>query len=250
MKFLQCNRRSPGRGAIRVLFWWTFIRGILRWSFRLLYGLRLSGASHVPESGPVIFVSNHQSHLDPMAVGVLVGDRPFAGFARATLFRPGFMNWMMHSIGTVPVRRGASDTGAMKAALRELEEGRCLAIFPEGTRTRDGAMGPFLKGVALIIRRSGAPVVPVAVEGAFDIWRHGQSKPKLSGRMALCAAEPIPAEEVLADGVEAGIERLKRQIDAMRLELRADMRRRSGGRYPAPGPADAPYWQTAPTAES
>jgi 1-acyl-sn-glycerol-3-phosphate acyltransferase len=97
----------------------------------------------------------------------------------------------------------------------------------------------------LLIKRSNAPVVPVAIEGAFDIWRIGQKLPHLRGRLAVQAAPAISAEDLLKDGPDAGLERLKRIIETMRLELRAHLRRTTRGRFPAPGPGDVPYWESS-----
>jgi 1-acyl-sn-glycerol-3-phosphate acyltransferase len=140
----------------------------------------------------------------------------------------------------ISLDQSKGDAGAMRAALGELAAGRCVLIFPEGTRTRDGAMHEFKPGAALIIRRSGAPVVPVAIEGAFDVWRIGTSLPRLSGRIAVRAGPALAAEELMRDGTAKALTRMHGLIESMRLELRSRMRRESGGRYPAPGPGDAP----------
>jgi 1-acyl-sn-glycerol-3-phosphate acyltransferase len=236
----QASRRAPGRPAHNMFLWWNAVRGMLWVLFKTFYRLQAEGAQHVPDHGPVIYVANHQSHLDPCVIGVLVGDRPFAGMARSTLFDNPVLGMIMRSIGVISLNQSRGDTAAFRAALGELQAGRCVLIFPEGTRTRDGAIHTFKAGASLLIRRSGAPVVPVAVEGAFDIWPIGTSRPRLTGRLAVRAAAPISADEVLANGADAGLARLQVQIDNMRLELRDRMRRQSGGRYPAKGPADGP----------
>lgn len=223
-----------------MLFWWNIVRGFLWFSLKMLYRFRIEGAANVPPTGPIIYVSNHQSHLDPVIVGIVVGDRPFSGMARSTLFSNPLLAAIMRGIGVISLDQSKGDSGAMKAALAELEAGRCVLIFPEGTRTRDGAIGEFKAGVALIIRRSGAPVVPVAMEGAFDIWRIGTSMPKLSGRLAVKTAPPIAADELMRDGPGPALTRLRTMIDEMRLDLRARMRRETGGRLPAAGPGDLP----------
>ncbi len=240
LRALQTRRRTPGWPPLTMLLWWNVVRGFLWFSFKMLYRFRTEGAEHVPATGPIIYVSNHQSHLDPIIVGIVVGDRPFSGMARSTLFKNPLLASIMRGIGVISLDQSKGDSGAMKAALAELEAGRCVLIFPEGTRTRDGAIGEFKAGVALIIRRSGAPVVPVAMEGAFDIWRIGTPRPKLSGRLAVRAALPISADDLMRDGPEAALMRLHSTIDAMRLDLRARMRRETGGRLPAPGPGDPP----------
>jgi len=243
VKWTQTSRRVPGRSTLRVLFWWTLIRGVVLLFLKFAYRIQMRGQGHVPATGPIIYASNHQSHIDPCIVGVLVTDRPFSGIARASLFAHPVLAWAMRGIGAVEIERGKPDTAAMKAALAELEQGRCVLIFPEGTRTRDGALGEFQRGVMLLIKKSGAIVVPVAMEGAHDIWAYGTAKPKLTGRLAVQCGIPISAEELLKGGPDAGLERLKREIERMRLQLRHELRRASGGRYPAPGPGDDAYWQ-------
>jgi 1-acyl-sn-glycerol-3-phosphate acyltransferase len=241
--WLDAKRRAPGWPAWRILFWWTLVRGLILLFFSIAYRIRRSGAEHIPRSGPIIYVANHQSHYDPPIVGVLVTDRPFSGMARSGLFKSKVLAWIMRGIGSIELEQGKGDTAAMKAALAELEKGRNVLIYPEGTRTRDGALGEFHRGAILLIKRSGAQVVPVAMEGAFDIWPIGTSIPKLSGRMAVKAAPAIPAHELLANGPDAALEYLKRAIETMRMELRAQMRRSTNGKFPPPGPGDFPYWK-------
>ena len=87
--------------------------------------------------------------------------------------------------------RGKSDVGALRAAINVLKAGGRVLIFPEGTRTRDGEMGPFLPGMLVLVRRTGAAVVPMAVEGARDVWPAGRGLPKLFGRIGVVTGEPI-----------------------------------------------------------
>jgi len=240
---LQFSRRVPGWPAFRIILWWEIVRGIVLLYLKFAYRIQCSGHEHIPRKGPIIYVSNHQSHLDPPIVGVLITDRPFSGMARSTLFTSKAFAWIIRGIGAIPIEKGRGDSGAMKAGLDELAKGRCLLIFPEGTRTRDGAMAEFQRGAMLLIKRSAAPVVPVAIEGAFDVWPIGRKFPKFTGRIRVQAGPAISAEELMRDGADAGLERLKRIIEGMRLDLRHQMRRASGGKYPLPGLGDAPYWE-------
>lgn len=221
MRWLQLRRRRPGWSAFSILFWWTLIRFALFLIGKILYRLRLSGGEHVPRTGPIIFVSNHQSHLDPPLVGVLVGDRPFAAIARRSLFKfP--LGPIFRSIGTVAIDRDRGDTGAIKAALAELDAGRSVLIFPEGTRSRDGSIGAFQRGVMVLIKRAPANVniVPVAVDGSHAAWPPSRRWPRLRGRIAITAAPPIGREELLRDGPDAAVQRLRATIQSMQEELR------------------------------
>ena len=238
MKIFQVRRRGPTRSALNVLVWWVAISRSVHAMLLLLYRLRCSGASHVPRRGAIVFVSNHQSHYDPPIVGCLVSDRPFKAMARSSLFRFKPFGWVIGQIGAIPLRRGEPDAAAIRAAIAELRGGGCALLFPEGTRTRDGALRKFHSGILVLIRRSGAVTVPVAIEGAYDVWPQRRTYPKLRGRLRVKAGKPIPADDLLAGSPQEALDRLKQVIETMRLELRAELRQASGGRYPAPGPGD------------
>ena len=240
LKALQIRRRVPGWPAWRVLLWWNGVRFLCWLLMKLLYRLQCSGAHHVPRTGPIIYVSNHQSHFDPVLVGIPVGDRPFSGIARHTLFNSKILAWVMHGIGAIELKRGESDTAAMKLALEELEAGRCVMLFPEGTRTRDGALGEFKRGVMLLIKRAPerTRIVPVAIEGAFDVWPIELDRPRLTGRIAVGVGRPWRRDELLSSGPDEALNLIRNAIETMRLSLRADMRRATGGKYPATGPGD------------
>lgn len=245
MIFRQARRRAPGRNPLALYATWDFGFCVLQVFFGVLYRLRRHHVERVPREGPLIFVSNHQSHFDPPLVGMVGVDRPHRSFARSTLFKFKPFAWLISLFGAIPLRQGESDAAAFKLALAELAAGRSVLIFPEGSRTRTGATGPFKRGVALLIKRSGATVQPVAIEGAFDAWRIGTKRPKLRGHIEAMAGHPVSAEDLLRDGPEAALESLRRQIEEMRMELRAIIRERSRGKYPAPGVADEPYWKAA-----
>jgi 1-acyl-sn-glycerol-3-phosphate acyltransferase len=243
MRWLQFKRRDPGRRRLNTLLVWTFVERLVCLWLRLGYRYRCSGREHVPPHGPVIFASGHQSHLDPLIVGVLVHDRPSASMARASLFEPFFFGALLRFMGAVPIQRGRGDSGAVRTAIGILEGGRTLLVFPEGTRTRDGRTAPMRGGAALLAQRSGAPIIPIAVEGARDVWPYGRSRPRLRGWIAAKAGPAIPVEELVdADG-ERDLEPLRRRIETMRLELREEIRERTRGRAPAPGEGDRPYWE-------
>src|SRR5262245_36526985 len=196
---------------------------------KLCYRLQCSGEENVPRTGPIIYVSNHQSHFDPILVGIPVGDRPFSGIGRDTLFKSKLLAFVMNGIGAIRLKRGESDTAAIKAAIGELEAGRCVMLFPEGTRTRDGAIGEFKRGVMLLIKKAppDVAIIPVAMEGAFDVWPTGANRPKLHGRIAVRVGRAMASRDVLQNGPDAGLELLRTAIDTMRCSLRADIRRAS-----------------------
>ncbi len=115
----------------------------------------------------MIFVSNHQSHLDPLIAGCHLG--PFAPLARTTLFDIPFWGWALGQLGGVALAREKSDVGALRAAIKVLKAGGRVLIFPEGTRTRDGEMGPFLPGMLVLVRRTGAAKISPPPPGSESI---------------------------------------------------------------------------------
>lgn len=238
MKFLQCRRRAPTFSRFTVLAIWTLVRHMFYVVLRVLYRLHYDGQSNIPSQGPVIYVANHQSNLDPPAIGCLVWDRPFTSLARASLFKFKPFGWLLRLPGTIPIHRGRGDTPAVRAAIGELKAGGCILMFPEGSRSTDGAVRKFKAGVLVLVRRTKVPVIPIAVEGAFDAWPIGQRFPRLRGRIKVRAGRAIPADELLADTPEVALQRLRCKVDAIRMELRQELRQVTKDRYPAAGPAD------------
>ncbi|MBL1216793.1 MAG: 1-acyl-sn-glycerol-3-phosphate acyltransferase [Planctomycetes bacterium] len=207
--------------------------------FSWLYDLRIFGADQIPDSGPLLIVSNHQSHLDPPLMTMLSRRHQYF-MARSTLFgQPAFAGLirLMHAI---PLDQSRGDTRSFKTALEHLGLGRLICIFPEGSRSESGAVDEFKPGVGLLIKRAKVPVVPVAIEGAFDIWPRTQRLPKLRGRIHMKIGPVVAFDELKAAGARGSLQLLSERIDAMRLQLREGLRHQTRGRYPAPGPGDGP----------
>lgn len=148
---------------------------------RALFRATIIGKKNVPRSGPVILASNHLSFIDsvvitlfaPRPVSFLAKDSYFTGtgikgFASRTFFR---------GIGAIPVSRGAGQAAqqALDAGLGLLNEGEAFAIYPEGTRSRDGRLYRGKTGVAWLALTAGVPVVPVALQGTDKVQPIGST---------------------------------------------------------------------------
>ena len=136
---------------------------------RLLFRAKISGRRNVPKSGPVILASNHLSFIDSVVI-TLFSPRPVSFLAKDSYFTgKGFRGSMSRifftSIGAIPVRRGAGQAAkeALDAGLGLLRQGEAFAIYPEGTRSRDGRLYRGKTGVAWLALTAGVPVVPVAL---------------------------------------------------------------------------------------
>lgn len=193
--------------------------------FTVVYRVRRFHYERMPETGPVLIASNHQSHLDPPLVSLCNTKRPTHFLARAGLFRFRPFGWLISALNSVPIKEESGDLAAIREILTRLEMGVPVIMFPEGSRSPDGQIHEFKRGIALLLKRAKCPVVPVAVEGCFDAWPRHRKLPKLWGkRVAAMVGEPIAPEELLKDGPEAGLDRLRREIETMREELRRRMR--------------------------
>lgn len=243
--FASFRALDPGLPLRQVLFYRAAYWLVLA-AFTLLYRVRFFGVRNIPGSGEggggVLIVANHQSHLDPPLIGIAIRHRNMAAIAREGLYRNPVFGAILRGLGTIPIKENEGDAGAMRAAIAQLKAGRVVVIFPEGSRSPDGGMYSFKRGSYLLLARSQVPVIPAAVEGCFDAWPRGTRFPRLFGqRCAVAFGEPIPFEELKALGADGALDRLAREVDALRLDLRATLRRQTRGRLPAPGIADGSF---------
>jgi 1-acyl-sn-glycerol-3-phosphate acyltransferase len=210
--------RQPGQPAWRIL-WWHFLHFLCYLWVGPAYRYRAWGFQRVPQTGPVLLVSNHQSFLDPILVGLSVHHRQFYALARSSLFRHRAFSWLIRSINAIPVERGTGDMAAMRRCIEVLQQGHALLIFPEGTRTPDGTTKPFAPGTMLIIKRARPLVVPVAVEGSFAAWPKERKAPRSTGKIGVMFGEPIRPEVLVAMEPAAALEHLRAKVEEMRLEV-------------------------------
>lgn len=207
--------------------------------FTIFYRIRRFNTELIPATGACLVVANHQSHLDPPLVSMCVTKRPCNFVARIGLFKVPGLGWLISALNSLPIRSDASDIGAIRVVLGLLEQGSLVLMFPEGSRSYDGVMQPYKRGVGLLVKKSRCPVVPVAVEGCFDAWPRTRRLPRLFGqRVMVMVGRPIPHDELMAGGSDAALVRLANEIETMRLELRRRLRAATGGRLPVAGPGD------------
>jgi 1-acyl-sn-glycerol-3-phosphate acyltransferase len=220
---------------------------------RGFFRLKTWDIERVPPSGGVILACNHQSYMDPPLAACLF-PRQCNFLARSTLFRFGPFGWLIRNVGAVPLERGESDATALRRAVEMLRGGTMLTLFPEGTRTGDGALGKIHSGVAVIALRAGVPVVPTFIHGAFEAWPRTRTFPR-PRRVSVFYGQPIapPAdagdrrghkEQVrkLTAEIQAALENLQRRaFEVMPLAHRsAPETARSGDGKDGPTPADPP----------
>lgn len=148
-------------------------RGFLRILFRLYNRWEVSGREHVPDTGGVLLFANHTSYADPPIVGAAC-PRPVNFMAKAELFRIPVLSGFIARTHAFPVQRGAADQPALRRAVRLLESGEVLLIFPEGTRSHHGRLTDFELGSGFVALAADAAVVPLGIDGADRLLPRGK----------------------------------------------------------------------------
>lgn len=145
---------------------WRLIQITLQVVFVVVLRYRARGLERLPAAGGGLILVNHQSFLDPMLVGLPLR-RQVSYLARDSLFRVPVISWILRHTYVIPINRESASSASIKAAVSRIQSGFLVGIFPEGTRCADGEMGPFKPGFIALVRRSGLPVYPVGIDGAW-----------------------------------------------------------------------------------
>lgn len=176
---------------------------VLRPLLRLLFPMRVVGLERVPEGGCLI-CPNHASGWDPILVALaLPRDSGVVFMAKEQLFRTPLLSWLLRKLGAFPVRRGGNDLTAMKTAIKSLQDGKRLLIFPEGTRVDHPGEAEAKGGVTVMSTRTGAPIVPVYCGGKHKFLRRTTVvfgtpySPVIAGRRPTQEENRQAAEELL-----------------------------------------------------
>ena len=134
---------------------------------KLFFRFHVTGREFIPREGGVLIVSNHASYLDPVILGVSF-PRPLYFFARADLFKNRLFGWLIRTLHAFPVHVDKLDKDAIEHAIKELLVGKTVVVFPEGTRSRTGALRPGQAGAGFFAVKAKVPVLPVYLQGAYE----------------------------------------------------------------------------------
>lgn len=178
---------------------------VFRLIVRAIVRLRIEGDLDALPKGAMIVAANHASSADPVLIGAFLSQRlgrPLNWLGKRELVEFPLTGWLLRRGGIHPVDRDAADLEAFRAAMRVLEAGQVLAIFPEGTRSRDGALQQVREGAGMLALRSGAQVLPVAVIDSDRMWPRGRLLPFFGRRVTVRYGVPFTvAEELAALGI-------------------------------------------------
>lgn len=134
--------------------------------------INVQGYENLPEKGPVVFVSNHQSYADIPVLCAVLDKFQFGFIAKSDLEKVPLYGWWIENIRSVYIKR--EDARASLKAINEgidlIEKGFSMAVFPEGTRSRCSQMGEFKKGSLRLATKPEVPVVPIALNGTYEVF--------------------------------------------------------------------------------
>jgi len=174
--------------------------------------IRATGVERVPRGAPCVFLSNHQSHFDILA---LIRSLPgqYRVLAKRELFFIPVFGWAIWLAGFVPVDRSRRDRAirSIDRAAGKVRGGRSVLIFGEGTRSEDGSLGPLKKGGFHLAMKSGAPIVPVCITGSRDVLPKG-GRDIRPGEIHVEILPPIPTAGRNAGAIDGLIDEVRRSM--------------------------------------
>jgi len=147
---------------------YSFARSICRVVLLLLRRWEICGLSNLPAEGGLVLVSNHTSYWDPVVVGCAI-NRRVNYMAKSELFDIPLLSTFIRAVGTFPVRRNQLDRAAIRTAMKLLDEGQIVGVFPEGTRSHTGELLKPHLGAAMLALKAGVPFLPVAIKGSRGV---------------------------------------------------------------------------------
>jgi 1-acyl-sn-glycerol-3-phosphate acyltransferase len=172
-------------------------RPLLVLGARLYWRLRFEGLQHIPRDGPLLITPNHVTWADPPLVSIPIR-RAVYYMAWDRLFDIPAFGWLIRRLRAFPVDIETADRRATREAVRLLEAGHALMIFPEAGRSLDGRLGRFRPGAFRLACSLGVPVLPVSIVGGHESWPPGRWLPR-PGRLAVIYHPPVkpgPGEDL------------------------------------------------------
>ena len=149
--------------AFKEIIKWI-VRGAIYIWCKIYYRAEIIGLENIPKDEPLIFCGNHRNYLDPPLI-VATAKRDIKFLAKEELYNNKFLAALGWVFEAIPVKRDEKDISAIKTSLKDLKEGKCIALFPEGTRNGLEKGEKVKDGVAFFAVRSGAKVLPCGIKG-------------------------------------------------------------------------------------
>jgi len=193
----------------------SILRMIARPLIKTMFSVKITGLDHIPLHGPAILLINHTSFLDAIVLGTFT-KRNIWFMAKNSEYKGIILNWFLKIARAFPVRRYTNDVQAVRNAIRIVQQGHILGIFPEGERTWDNTALPLRTGTIRLVLALGKPVIPVGISGAYELmprWTSSIVRSPVSiriGKPLHIDHIPIPAQG--ADDISRASNMIKEHI--------------------------------------
>lgn len=197
---------------------YSFTSTLLRTYFSLFYQLRVYGIENLPK-GEAIIAPNHASFYDPPVIAASAKEE-FSFLARRTLFDQFFLGSLIRALNSYPVSGTTQDLSSIKLICSLLKEGKKVVIFPEGVRCDDGNLSTIKPGVSMMAFRAEAPIVPVYIDGTFEVWNKNRRFPKWTGKITLVFGKPIYPKDFIDSNKKEAQEKMTRALEKSLYELK------------------------------
>lgn len=163
---------------------------------KLIWVREIKGLENIPTKGPVIIAANHSSYFDFLTT-IAVCPRRVYFLAAEKFYKSWFWKPLLVLTGQIKVERNNSDKSEVITAGNSiLTRGKVLGIYPEGTRSRDGKMHKAYNGAAKFALENKCDIIPLAIEGTFEILSPADKRPKLGHKCSLTFLEPLKYESI------------------------------------------------------
>lgn len=220
------------------MFYGLLKRGVIGPAVHVVFRPQTEGVEHVPSDGPVLLVANHQSFSDSIFMP-LATPRPVKFLAKAEYFTGGGVKGRLSAgffrgVGSIPIDRSGARAAdaALHTALRLLEQGQIVGLYPEGTRSPDGRLFKGRTGAARIALTAGCPVLPCAIAGTERVQPTGKVMPRVA-RVTVTFGPPLDFSRYgggLWDAV-SGTEAEHTVLRAVTDEIMSTLARMTGREY-------------------
>lgn len=172
-----------------------FLKNLFGGCLRLIFRVRAEGRENIPAEGACILVANHQSYIDGLFVSMFLPNaflRRTYYYAKRKHVKKGLLEWLARNSNVIVVEVGRDVQLSLQMMAQAVRQGGNLLIFPEGTRSEDGQLGDFKSTFAALALELNVPVIPVAINGAFQALPRGRRMPRLFARVNIRFLPPIP----------------------------------------------------------
>jgi 1-acyl-sn-glycerol-3-phosphate acyltransferase len=187
--------------------------------FLLFYRLKIYGLENLPV-GPAIMAPNHVSFFDPPILAVSCKEE-VSFLARASLFEHFLLGPIISRLNSYPVAGTAQDLASLKLICKLLKSNKKVVVFPEGIRSDDGELGTIKSGIGMLSIRSQAPIVPVYINGAYEVWNKSRKLPKPWGKITCVFGKPIYPQDFESFGKKEAQEKMGEATEKSILSLKS-----------------------------